>query len=311
MHLKKILLAVASYLCIANGLFAQDTTSAAQHLMNQMENGQATYRTRYALATFKHTHVVDGQSVETLPAHVLDFRILHRFGPLSSGIYNFFGLDYAPFNVKIAFDYGFSDQFMAGVAHGGYDKTYDAFLKYRVLRQSTGAVNTAVSVTLVGTVSIGTLRPDQIDPAVKLDSGAVIHRASGVFQVLIARKFSEGFALQIMPTFVHADNISFYHPHHDIWAIGIAARQKISKRINFNAEYYYQLPGTQAPGAHNALSFGMDINTGGHVFEILVTNSIGTTEKQFITETTGRWGHADALFGFNISRSFHLGKQNK
>lgn len=296
-----------------NKAAAQDTTKAENDasLMNQLENQEVKNETLYAAATFKYTHVIDGQSVENLPAHVLDVRILHRFGPLSSGLYNFFGLDYSPFNVKVGFDYGITNNFMIGVAHSGYNKTYDAFFKLRLLRQSMGVVKSPVTISFVPTLAISTLKPSQIDPAVKPDPATKINRASYVLQLLVARKFSEGFALQLMPTFIHADNISFFHNKHDIFAIGIAGRQKLSKRMDFNAEYYYQLPDMKAPGAHNVLSFGIDIGTGGHVFELLFSNSFGLTEKQFITETSGRWDNADALFGFNISRVFQLGKKHK
>jgi len=307
MRLMKLLLPVVMLLSLPYSLFAQDTTS----LMTQLEKEAVANKTTYATATFKYTHVIDGQSVENLPACVLDVRILHRFGPLSSGIYNFFGLDYSPFNVKIGFDYGITDNFMIGIAHSGYNKTYDAFFKLKLLRQSTGAIKSPLTISFVPTNAISTLKPSQIDPAAKPDPTTKINRASYVLQLLVARKFSEGFALQLMPTFVHADNISFFHDKHDIFAIGIAGRQKISKRINFNAEYYYQLPDMKAPGAHNVLSFGINIGTGGHVFELLFSNSFGLTEKSFITETSGRWDNADALFGFNISRVFQLGKKHK
>ncbi|KAA9037614.1 hypothetical protein FW778_16095 [Ginsengibacter hankyongi] len=314
MSLIKFLLLTTALLNIYNKTGAQDTTRIAGSdatLMSQLETQEAKNETNYAAATFKYTHVIDGQSVENLPARVLDVRILHRFGPLSSGLYNFFGLDYSPFNVKIGFEYGITNNFMIGVAHSGYNKTYDAFFKLRLLRQSTGAIKSPVTVSFASTVAISTLKPSQIDPAVKPDPTTKIDRASYVLQLLAARKFSEGFALQLMPTFVHADNISFLHNKHDIFAIGIAGRQKLSKRINFNAEYYYQLPDMKAPGAHNVLSFGINIGTGGHVFELLFSNSFGLTEKQFITETPGRWDNADALFGFNISRVFQLGKKHK
>lgn len=314
MRLIKPLLLVTTVLSLQNKTVAQDTsrvTKDTSNLMSQLENKAWGNKISYATATFKYTHIIDGQSVENLPKHVLDVRILHRFGPLSSGIYNFFGLDYAPFNVKVGFDYGITNNLMIGVAHSGYQKTYDAFFKLKLLKQSTGTINMPVSASFVSTVSISTLKPGEIDPSVKPDSAAKINRAAYVFQLLIARKFSEGFAFQIMPTFIHADNISFYHTRPDIFAIGAAARQRLSKRINLNAEYYYQLPGMQAPRSHNVLSFGMDIGTGGHVFELLFSNSFGLTEKSFIAETSGRWDNGDALFGFNISRVFQLGEKHK
>ncbi len=314
MRIIKPLLLVTILVSLYNKMVAQDTSRVSQdtsNLMGQLENKAWGNKISYSTATFKYTHIIDGQSVENLPANVLDVRILHRFGPISSGIYNFFGLDYSPFNVKVGFDYGITNNFMIGIAHSGYQKTYDVFFKLKLLKQSTGTVNMPVTISFVPTVSISTLKPNEIDPAVKLDSGANIHRAAYVLQLLIARKFSEGFAFQITPTFIHTDNISFYHVKPDIFAIGLAARQRLSKRMNLNAEYYYQLPDMKAPGSHNVLSFGIDIGTGGHVFELLFSNSFGLTEKSFIAETSGRWDNSDALFGFNISRVFQLGEKHK
>lgn len=278
---------------------AQDTTN----LMNQLETEAAKNKIVYTTATFKTTRIVDGQSSENLPKHVLDVRISHRFGPLSSGIYNLFGLDNA--TMRLGFDYGISNNLMIGVGHSTYQKTYDAFLKFRILRQSTGAVNIPVTVSFVPVVAVNTLK--QFD-SVKTNFN---DRVSMVYQILIARKFSENLALQIMPTLIHADKISFNHVKQNIVAVGIGGRQRLSKRINLNAEYYYQLPGTKAPGSHNVFSFGVDIGTGGHVFQLDFTNSAGLTEKSFISETTGRWDKSNIMFGFTISRVFQLHKKNK
>ena len=130
-----------------------------------------------------------------------------------------------------------------------------------------------------------------------------------VYQLLIARKFSENFALQVMPVFIREDKISFNHIKQNVFAIGIGGRQRISKRVNLNAEYYYQLPDMKATGSHNVFSLGVDIGTGGHVFQLHFTNSSGLTEKSFISETTGRWDKSNIMFGFNISRVFQLKKR--
>ena len=188
----------------------------------------------YTTATFKYTRIVDGHSVENLPAHVLDVRISHRFGPLSNGLYQFFGLDYGFFNVRIGFDYGITNNFMIGVGHNAWQKTYDAFFKVKILRQSAGAVKMPVTVSFVPTIAINTFKPAVIDPSNKPDSNAKIDRLSYVFQLLIGRKFSEGFSLQIMPTFIHTDNVSFNHFKNnsykrDIFAIGIGEGKKFPK----------------------------------------------------------------------------------
>lgn len=285
----------------------QDTTD----FMSELEKENGSNKTVYTTATFRYTRVINGHSVENLRAHVLDVRISHRFGPINSGLYNFFGLDYSPFNVLIGFDYGITDNFMVGVGHSAWQKTYDGFFKAKLLRQSTGAVNMPFTISFVPTITINTLRPGDIDPSTKIDSAAKIKRASYVLQLIVGRKFSDGLSLQLMPTFIHPDNISFYHAKPDIFAIGIAGTQRLSKRMSLNAEYYYQLPDNKAPGSHNVLSFGIDIGTGGHVFELHFTNSVGLTEKSFITETRGQWDNGDLRFGFNISRVFQLGKKHK
>lgn len=273
---------------------AQDTTN----LINQLEKETVKDKTVYTVATFKTTRIVDGQSSENLPRHVLDVRISHRFGPVSSGAYEFFGLDNA--TMRLGFDYGITDNFMIGIGHSTYQKTYDAFFKIRLLRQSTGAINMPVTISFVPVIAINTLK--QFDSVKTIFSD----RTSWAYQLLIARKFSEKFALQVMPTFIHADNISFNHSKQNILAMGIGGRHRISKRVNINAEYYYQLPDTKAPGSHNVFSFGVDIGTGGHVFQLHFTNSAGLTEKSFISETTGRWEKNNIMFGFNISRVFQL-----
>lgn len=278
-------------------IMAQDTTN---NLMNKLENETTINQTTYTTATFKYTRVIDGHSVENLPKNVLDLRISHRFNPINTGIYNFFGLDNAV--MRLGFDYGITNNFMVGIGHNVFQKTYDGFFKIKILSQSTGKKNMPLTLSFVPVIAINTLiQPDS--PKIHFSD-----RVSSVFQILIARKFSENFSLQLMPTYIHADNISFDHQKQNIVAIGIASTHRLSKRINLNAEYYFQLPEMQAQNSHNVLSFGVDIGTGGHVFQLLFSNSTGMTEKTFISETTGHWNDMDALFGFNISRVFQLKK---
>lgn len=316
MRLIKLVLPVIALISLHGKIIAQDTTRVKDttNLMNQLEEDADRNKTAYTTSTFEYTRIINGQSAENLPAHVLDVRISHRFGPLSKGVYEFFGLDYSPFNVRVGFDYGITNNFMIGVGHNAWQKTYDAFFKMKILKQSTGAVKMPVTVSFVPTFAINTVKQQGygFDPSDTLANK--IDRFSYVLQLLIARKFSEGFSLQVMPTFIHADNISFNHfknniYQRDILAVGIGGRQKISKRMSINAEYYYQLPGTKAAISADVLSFGIDIGTGGHVFQLHFTNSYGLTEKSFITETSKIGENNDLRFGFNISRVFQLGKK--
>jgi hypothetical protein len=127
-------------------------------------------------------------------------------------------------------------------------------------------------------------------------------------QILIARKFNANFSLQVMPTMVHENIVdSMFNPN-DLYAVGVGARLKLTQRSSINIEYYYQLPGNKLPGTYNTLSVGYEIETGGHVFQLHLSNSTGMTERTFIAENRGRWSKGDIHFGFNISRVFTLVK---
>jgi hypothetical protein len=128
-------------------------------------------------------------------------------------------------------------------------------------------------------------------------------------QAILGRKFSEGFSLQLMPTIVHRNMVPTINDPHDLLAAGIGTRMKLSKRMSLNVDYYYRLNPNPADGTKNPLSIGLDIETGGHVFQLHFTNAIGMNEKVFLLETTNDWAKGDIQFGFNISRSFQIKKR--
>ena len=261
-------------------------------------------RTDYTTATFKTTRLINGHSVENTGKGMLDLKISHRFSTLNKGAYELFGLDNA--SMRFGFDYGLSNKLMIGVGRSTFEKQYDGFIKYKLLRQSTGKRNMPVTVGVLASIMLKTLK--DADPTIKRNYS---DRLFYSYQLLIGRKFSNSTSIQIMPTVVHHNIVKSVQDKNDVYALGIGGRQKLSKRISLNAEYYYVLPENRLPGTYNSASLGFDIETGGHVFQLHFTNSTGMTERTFISETTGRWGKGDIHFGFNISRVFTLGKKKK
>lgn len=279
------------------------TLSAQDDLMNLINEGTKP-EINYASATFKSTHIMNGQSIEKMAPKQLDFRISHRFGRINSGAYEFFGLDQA--NIHFSLEYGINKWLMAGIGRGTYEKTFDAFAKFAILRQSSGAKVMPVSVSVFSSAALKTLKWS--DPARPFDFSS---RLTYVGQVLIARKFSPSFSAQLTPSFIHRNITGSISDPYNIFALGAGGRMKLSKRISLNAEYYIN----QSPGSYNGrpsynpLALGVDIETGGHVFQLIFTNSLAMIEKGFITETTGSWGDGDIHFGFNISRVFNFNKK--
>ena len=301
--MKNIVMTFIISVIISSGTLAQDTTDILKMLEKEMTI-EGRNQTEYVRSAFKSTRLINGHSVENTAKGIMDLRISHRFGTLNKGAYEFFGLDNA--TMRLGFDFGLTNNLMAGIGRSTFEKTFDAFFKLKILRQSTGKQQMPVTLSYVPTIALKTLKLD--DPNKKK------YFASRLFythQLIIARKFSERFSLQLMPSFIHRNLAATVSDPNDIYALGIGGRQKLTKRTSFNIEYYYQLPGHKLPGTTNALSVGFDIETGGHVFQLHFTNSEGMAERQFISETTGSWGDGDILFGFNISRIFALGKRNK
>lgn len=275
-----------------------DTTDLMAQLEKETEEKEST---NYTTATFKTTRLVNGHTVENVGKGVLDVKISHRFGTLNKGGYELFGLDNA--TMRMGLDYGINRYLMVGLGRSTFQKTYDAFVKVKLLRQSTGKKNIPVTVSYVGTIALMSLKWADTSRKNYFSS-----RLSYTHQLIIGRKFSEGTSLQLMPTFIHRNLATLANEPNDLYAIGIGGRQKLTRRLSFNVEYYYQIPGYKLAGTTNPLSVGFDIETGGHVFQLHFTNSTAMTERNFISGTTGKWEKGDVLFGFNISRVFTIGK---
>ncbi len=249
--------------------------------------------------TFKSTRIINGQSIENVGPGILDFRILHRFGPLSDGAYNFYGLDQA--TMRLGLDYGITDKLMIGIGRSTFEKQYDALIKLKIIRQQEGQRNIPFSVSYASSFIYKSLKD-----ATTTYTPYVSDKFSFSHQLLIASKVNDYFSLQLTPTLIHYNIVDTKTTPNDFYSLGIGFRQRLSKRLNFTTEYYHRF--TTLSGYYNPLSMGFDIETGGHVFQLHVSNSTGMTDRTFINETTGSWAKGDLRFGFNISRVFTIRK---
>lgn len=256
-------------------------------------------RVKYA---FKSSRVINSQSMEFINPGTMDFRILHRFGQLDQGYKNFFGLDQA--SMRMSFDFGLLHNLMVGVGRSTFKKEVDAFVKYAPIRQSTGPWSSPVTVAIVSGITMDGM--PWADPS---RQNYFTSRLAYFNQIIIGRKFSEAFSLQVMPTLVHKNLVQLATDKNDILGLGVGGRIKLSKRMALTWDYTYVLDGLP-DGYYNPLSLGLDIETGGHVFQLHISNATGMNERAFLTETTGQWGQGQVRFGFNLSRMFQLKKPN-
>ncbi len=257
--------------------------------------------TDYASASFKTNRVINLHSLENTHSGVLDFKINHRFGMLNQGVYDLFGLDNA--TIRLGLDYGITKDLQIGVGRSTYQKMIDGYAKYRILHQSSGKRNMPITLTAVAGMYINTLKWSDPDRENYFSS-----RLSYSFQALIGRKFNDWITVQLTPTLIHRNLVATTAEANDVYGLGIGVRQRITRRVTLNAEYMYLLPDQVRDGIMNSFSIGADIETGGHVFQLHLTNSTGMAEPTAFTETTGDWLDGGIHFGFNISRVFTIVK---
>jgi len=286
------MLFLAILLVSAFKIYAQDLSSILDD-----ETPEAT---EYTTSTFKGTRILNAHSVENRKKGTLDFLISHRFGSVSEGVDELFGLDQS--NIRFAFEYAPIDNLTIGVGRSSTEKIYDAFFKYKLLKQSTGKKSFPFTASVFANVAYRTLDDNDL---------TFNQNLTYVSQILIARKFSPGFSLQLIPSYISRNSVRIEDDPHGIFTIGLGGRAKITKRMAINFEYHYVTNPLESIPTTDSLALGLEIETGGHVFQIILSNSIAITERNFLTESNGEFFEGDIHLGFNIARTFQVGNRNK
>jgi hypothetical protein len=282
-------------------LFCKVETQAQEVDLLQLA-GEDKPKKEIVTNAFKSPRVINGHSMEFLAPGTMDFRILHRFGQLDQGLNNLYGLDQA--SMRIGFDFGITRSLMFGFGRSTFKKELDGYVKFGLIRQSTGSRSFPFTVALVSGMTMNTI--PYADPTIK---NFFSSRLAYYFQTIIGRKFSEGITLQVTPTLVHNNMVPLTSQPNDVYAVGFGGRAKVSKRMAITWDYFYLVNGLQQGVNYPPISVGVDIETGGHVFQLHVSNAAGMNERAFITETTGDWSKGEIRFGFNLSRVFQLKKK--
>ncbi len=268
--------------------FSQDDLMA---LLDEKDNAA-----EYTPSVFKGTRLINGHTVEVRKKNTLVFIISHRFGTINSGFNDLFGLDFA--QIRLGLDYSLTDNFTVGFGRSSFNKVYDFYLKYKLLNQTEKS-----PVTITPFVSMA-MRTDEFFQ--DREDYEPVHRFAYTAQLNIARRFTDRLSLQVSPTLVHRNYVFEADEVNSLIALGLGGRYLITNRVGINIEYYPTL-NQDADLYYDALAFGVDLETGGHVFQLHITNAQQMIEKGFIGETTGNFWDGDIHLGFNITRAFSLG----
>ena len=274
----------------------------AQDDMALLEETDSTKE--YVSATFKGTRIINFQSVEVPGKGVLEFMIQHRFGDINGGANSFFGLDNGA-TIRFGLGYSINGRLEVGIGRTSYEKLVDGYVKYRLIRQTEGE-GSPISITLMGATYCTSVK----DPDIAINGYDKYHyfadRLSYSFQTILARKFSDVLSLQINPIFIHYNLVENISDKNNALAIGFAGRYKFSKRMAVTLEYGLKYNSYTAQTYYNTAGIGWEIETGGHVFQMFITNSSGIVEPQYFLHTATSWKDGGVRLGFNISRAFNF-----
>lgn len=288
-HLKKIL----SIVCIS--LLTISTVSAQDDLLDELDSD--TENETFESPAFKAMRIANLQSTKIAAKGDLYLYVSHRFGTLQDGFDTFFGFDNA--NTRIQLAYSFWDGVQFSLSRESLRKTYAGSIKYRIARQSK---KFPLNVVGYSTMNINTEIDENTLPGISSSD-----KYSFAHQLLISKRFSNSFSFEIAPTYIR-ENLQDVRAtgaaNHNQFALGFGGRYKVSKRMSLNADYAYNFSRNSNSIYNNPLTIGVDIETGGHVFQLLFSNAQGTTVPAYMSNAEGDWSDGKIFFGFNIVRVF-------
>jgi hypothetical protein len=274
-------------------MLALNTVQAQDDLLNEL--GSSSTEKQLTSSAFKGVQICTMQSTKIASKNEWYFVVSHRFGDLTNGFDNFFGMDSAL--TKIGALYGVTDGLTMGVSRHTYNKTYELSAKYRLANQ----YDNGFPFTIVGynSVDINSELDKAVFPALKGSD-----RFAFTSQLLISRKCSDNLSLELNPMFIHKNLYEPLNENKDNFLLGIGGRYKVSKRMSINAEYGARLNAAETTTYHNPLSLGLDIDTGGHIFQMVLSNSQAMNDVAYFTNASGNWNGGGIYFGFNMYRVF-------
>lgn len=277
-------------------LFSFGIANAQDDLMKELDATKSDKK-EITSAAFKGLQVVNMQSTKLPVKGEFYFLVSHRFGDLTYGLDNFYGLDGA--YTKLAGIYGVTDWLSLGLSRHTFQKTYEFAAKYKLANQEEGGF----PVTIVGynTMDIRSDLKTTLYPDLKAND-----RYAYSTQLIVSRKINSSLSLQVNPMFIHKNLYDELDDQKNTFLLGTGARCKVSKRISINLDYAARLnlPEGYTYPYHNPISLGMDIETGGHVFQLVFSNSQAMNEVSYYTSATGITGGRGIFFGFNMYRVF-------
>jgi len=274
-------------------LLVTKNTLAQDNLLKELDSMVKPSKT--VNNTFEALKIVNLESTKLVGRGDFYFVIAHRFGSVKNGLTDFFGLDKA--TIRFSFFIALSNKFNLGLSRSEFRKTYEISIKYKIVQQE----KEGFPFNIVGFNSIGFNTEISKKNFPKL---AFKDRLTYFNELLISRRINKNLSLEIAPALIKENFVFNDNQDNSQFVLAFGGSHKLNKSLSLNFDYAHNFNRTSHSGFRDPLSLGLDIQVGGHVFQLVFSNSQQLTDANYITNATGNWGDADIFFGFNLLRVF-------
>ena len=274
-------------------LLAYSFSFSQESLLMKLEN-ESENKSSDEISTFKAIKIINNQSTKQASEKELYLYVSHRFGSINGGIKTLFGLDIA--NTKIELLYGLSNNLQIGFSRESLKKTYALNAKYNLTTQTS---KLPITSSFYVSYNYNSSLNEDIYPNLNNSD-----RNFFFGQLLLSKSFNDKISLQLSPSYAKKGFTETIFEQEDNLILGVASSYRISNRLAFNIEYSSNLDRPEISPFSDVLSFGIDIETGGHVFQLLFSNTQTIDDVSVMTDAEGSWKNGEIYFGFNILRVF-------
>lgn len=273
-------------------IFLTNLSISQNGLLEEIDYKNEDYKV--GLSAFKAHKIINGQSTKQSSKKELYLYVAHRFGSINGGIKTLFGLDIA--NTKIELLYGLSNDIQIGFSRESLKKIYTLNFKYKITDQeSTFPLNTSIYASY----NYNSLLDEDIYPSLSESK-----RNLFLGQLLLSARLNNKFSIQLSPTYAKKNFTETIFEEENNLVLGLATSYRMTKKLAINVEYFANLSRPEISPFKDVLSFGIDIETGGHVFQLLFSNTQMIDDISTLTDAEGSWKDGEIYFGFNILRVF-------
>lgn len=269
-------------------------------LLKQLQAETPPPKNEPVLATFKGNKIINIQTNETVKKNNLDIRINHLFGNIGKksggSFHDLYGFDQSQ-DIRIGAHYGITDRLMTGFSRSKRQENLELLIKYKALEQTTNH-KIPIGITLYGNATYSTKSDVLIDKD--------IHRLTYFGELILTRKFSPKFSMVVAAGYLHRNLVGPYDENDNVSLSG-GFRWKFTPSTSFIADFAHTFGREKMKDIsdiYDVAGAGIEIETGGHVFTIMVTNASGILENDFLVNTQDSWEKGGIKFSFIISRMF-------